>query len=332
MQKKVLITGASGFVGGFLVGEALKRDLIVHAAIRRSSSTEYLQDPRITFIYIDLSDIKDIGQILSAGKYDYIIHNAGLTKSAVPDAYFEVNTRYLENILQAIVQCKLALKKFVFISSLAAKGPAEFTNTGIVTENSEPHPVTNYGRSKLQAEIVLKGYTQIPSIIIRPTAVYGPREKDLFTVYSLINKGLEMTVGMKDQQLTFIYVKDLVRVILDATLSDKKNVAYFVTDLEVHTSTMYNVAIRKALNRKRTLKVRLPSLFVRLIGYVAEKAGKVTGKYPPLNLEKVNELEAKSWICDTQNLQKDLSFEPEYNLEKGLAESIAWYRKNNWIK
>lgn len=332
MQKKVLITGASGFVGGFLVAEALKRDLIVHAAIRKSSSTEYLQDPRITFIYIDFADTNGLGHILSDGKYDYIIHNAGLTKSAVPDAYFEVNARYLDNILLALVRNKLTLEKFVFISSLAAKGPAEFTNDGIVTEDSEPHPVTNYGRSKLEAEIILKGYTQIPYTIIRPTAVYGPREKDLFTVYELINKGLEMTVGMKDQQLTFIYVKDLVRVILDATLSDKKNVAYFVTDLEVHTSTAYNAAIRAALCRKRTLKVRLPIPIVRMIGYLAEKSGKVTGNYPALNIEKVNELEAKSWKCDTKNLQEDLAYAPEYNLKKGLAESIDWYKRNNWIK
>ena len=222
--------------------------------------------------------------------------------------------------------------KFTFISSLAAYGPAEHTINGLVTEESKPNPVTNYGRSKLQAERYLKSKNEINYTIIRPTAVYGPREKDLFTVYDLINKGIEMTVGMTDQKLTFIYVKDLVRVILDSTLDSRKNVAYFVSDLEIYSSTLYNELIRKALGRKRGFKLRLPIPLVKTLGFIVEKAGKLTGSYPALNIEKVNELEAKSWNCDTSNLVTELNFKPKYRLEEGLQESIAWYKEHNWLK
>ena len=331
-MQKILITGASGFVGGFLVEEALNRGLEVYAAVRRSSNLQYLQDARIKFIYIDFENKDNLKSIFSQNKFKYIIHNAGLTKTPIKEQYFKVNATYLENMIEALIVSNSVPSKFTFISSLAAYGPAEHTENGLVTEDSDPHPVTNYGRSKLQAEKYLKSKKEINYTIIRPTAVYGPREKDLFTVYDLINKGLEMTVGLTDQKLTFIYVKDLVSVIIDSTLDSKKNVAYFVSDLEVYSSTRYNELIRNALGKTRSFKLRLPIPLVKTLGFIAEKAGKVTGTYPALNIEKVNELEAKSWICDSTNLVNDLNFIPKYGLKEGLEESIAWYKKNNWLK
>ena len=325
-MQKILITGASGFVGGFLVEEALNRGLEVYAAVRRSSNLQYLQDARIKFIYIDFENKDNLKSIFSQNKFKYIIHNAGLTKTPIKEQYFKVNATYLENMIEALIVSNSVP------SNLAAYGPAEHTENGLVTEDSDPHPVTNYGRSKLQAEKYLKSKKEINYTIIRPTAVYGPREKDLFTVYDLINKGLEMTVGLTDQKLTFIYVKDLVSVIIDSTLDSKKNVAYFVSDLEVYSSTRYNELIRNALGKTRSFKLRLPIPLVKTLGFIAEKAGKVTGTYPALNIEKVNELEAKSWICDSTNLVNDLNFIPKYGLKEGLEESIAWYKKNNWLK
>ncbi len=331
-MQKILITGASGFVGGFLVEEALKKDLEVYAAVRKSSNLQYLTDNRIKFIYIDFEDTDALKSIFLEHRFEYIVHNAGLTKTPIKEQYFKVNADYLENMVEALIESKTVPSKFTFISSLAAYGPAEHTHKGLVTEDSIPHPVTNYGRSKLQAERYLKSKQEINYTIIRPTAVYGPREKDLFTVYDLINKGIEMTVGLTDQKLTFIYVRDLVSVILDATLDCRKNVAYFVSDLEIYSSTSYNELIRKSLGRKRSFKLRLPIPLVKTLGFIAEKAGKLTGSYPALNIEKVNELEAKSWVCDTKNLVNDLNFKPRYKLKDGLEESIAWYKEHNWLK
>jgi len=330
---KILITGASGFVGGFLVEEALNRDIEVYATVRKSSDRTYLQDPRINLIETNLSDVDLLSQLYTKHTFDYIIHNAGLTKSPSADQYFKVNCGILESMLDAVSKSEIDLKKFTFISSLAAYGPAEYTENNIVTEDSTPNPVTNYGRSKLKAEQVLKSHSsKVNYNIIRPTVVYGPREKDLFTVYDLMNKGLNLSVGMKDQNLTFIYVKDLVRVILDSTLSDKRNVAYFVTDLNVTKSSDFNELVKKTLAKKATLRIKVPIFLVRILGFISENIGKITGNYPPLNLEKVNELEAKSWVCDTSNLVTDLNYKPQYDLSSGLKESIAWYKENNWLK
>lgn len=331
-MQKILITGASGFVGGFLVEDALNRGLEVYAAVRKSSNLQYLQDERINFVLIDFENKDSLKSIFLEHEFKYIIHNAGLTKTPIKEQYFIVNATYLENMVEALIESNKIPSKFTFISSLAAYGPAEYTKNGLVTEESEPHPITNYGRSKLQAERYLKSKSELNYTIIRPTAVYGPREKDLFTVYDLINKGIEMTVGLTAQKLTFIYVKDLVNVILDSTLDSRRNVAYFVSDLEIYSSTLYNELIRKALGRKRSLKLKLPIPLVKALGFIAEKTGKLTGSYPALNIEKVNELEAKSWNCDSKNLIEDLNFRPNYKLLDGLEESIAWYRKHNWLK
>lgn len=332
MSQKVLITGASGFVGGFLVEEALNRGLEVYAAVRKSSNKQYLQDKRIKFAYLDFEDVDKLTEQIRSLDIDYFIHNAGVTKTPKKEVYFKVNAGYLKNIIEAIKQSNTNLQKLTFISSLAAYGPAEYTESGMVKEDSNPHPVTNYGRSKLKAEGYLKEQDEVPYVIIRPTAVYGPREKDLFTVYQLLNRGLDLSVGLEDQQLTFIYVKDLVRVILDSTLAHKKNVAYFATDLAVHSSTSYTKAIQKALGDRASIQIKLPITVVKLLGFVSEKVGGMFGNYPALNVEKVNELEANSWICDTSALEKDLDYQPHYDLEKGLNESIAWYKENNWLK
>ena len=332
MKQKVLITGASGFVGGFLVEEALNRGLDVFAAIRKTSNKQYLTDPRIKFIFLDFEDVEKLTSQLSILNFDFFIHNAGITKTPRKEEYFKVNADYLKNILEACNALKHPLKKLTFISSLAAYGPAEYTSDGIVTESSKPHPVTNYGRSKLKGEEYLKSQDVIPFVIIRPTAVYGPREKDLFAVYQLLNNRLDISVGLEDQKLTFIYVKDLVRVILDSTLAHKKNVAYFATDLKVHSSSSYNKAILKALGNKLAFKIKLPITVVKVLGYASEKIGGYFGNYPALNADKVNELEANSWVCDTTALENDLKYQPEYNLEKGLDESIQWYKENNWLK
>ena len=327
----ILITGASGFVGGFLVEEALNRGLEVYAAIRKTSNTEYLQDPRIQIVYFNFNDIDEMSRIIRDHNFDYIIHNAGLTKSPSKEAYFKVNRDFLSHLVTAITRSKTEVKKLTFISSLAAFGPAEYTANDLVTNETTPHPVTNYGRSKLAAEEYLKEQSDVKYIIIRPTAVYGPREKDLFTVYSLINKGLNMSVGLKDAQLTFIYVKDLVKTVLNATISDHSNKAYFISDGAVYSTSMFNNEVKKALGKQRTLNIKLPILLVKVIATVSEAIGKLTKNYPPLNKEKVNELEAKSWSLDISPLEQDFDYTPEYDLSKGLQESIAWYKNNNWL-
>ncbi len=330
-MKKVLITGASGFIGSFLVEEALNRNQEVYAGIRSTSSKEYLTDSRIKFIELDFSDIDSLKNTLSKySAFDYIIHNAGTTKAYKKEDYLIGNFNYTRNFIEALISVNKVPAKFVYISSLAAYGPGDATILNTVKSTDTPQPVTAYGKSKLESERYLFSLPQFPFIIIRPTAVYGPREKDLLTMFKMINKHVELFVGFKKQHLTFVYVKDLVKAILLAAESDITHKGYFVSDGNCYDSAMFGDAIKRELNKK-TIRIKLPVFFVRMIATIAESTKYITGKQSVLNIEKINELAAVNWKCDMQTTIDDLKYAPEYDLNKGIRETIEGYKKAKWL-
>lgn len=330
-MKKILITGASGFVGSFLVAEALDRNLEVHAGVRKTSSRKYLQNERIHFFEVNFSDVEGMTERLREAKFDYIIHNAGIVGAPKREDYFRVNCEFTKKFVEAIERAGLDLKKFTYTSSLAAYGPASNEDlTDFVKESTTPKPITTYGESKLKAEQFLKGKREFPWLIIRPTAVYGPRETDIFSFFQIVNRRLETYIGSEQQQLTFIYVKDLVRVMLDATLSDFQQKAYFIADGDTHPAQDLGKYAKQFLNRK-TIKIHVPTGLVKIVAAVAEVGGKLFGKTPTFNLQKVAELKSLNWKCDTAATERDFNFKAKYNLEKGLNETLNWYKEHNWL-
>ncbi len=330
MSKKVLITGASGFVGSFLVEKALDLGFDTYAGIRSSSSLEYLQDDRINLCYIDFENLAELTEILETQRFDYIIHNAGLTKAKDEASYYKVNTDLVSTLLQAIERSEIPLTKLVLISSLAAYGPADLTSEGVVKENSIPQAVTAYGKSKWEAEKILKSSSKVPYNIVRPTAVYGPREQDFLTVYKMINQGLELFVGYQTQKLTFIYIEDLVEQIFNIMLIAKSGKNYFISDGHYYSASQLHNYIKSAL-QKKTVKLRLPLFIVKGLAHITEFTSRFTGKYPPLNPQKVAELKCKSWVCDISPLQKDFDFKPKYYLAEGIENTIKWNKQRKLI-
>jgi nucleoside-diphosphate-sugar epimerase len=325
-MQKILITGSSGFVGSFLVEEALRRGLEVYAGVRKTSSRKYLKDDRIKFIEIDFSDKMTIKKSLQHIKFDQIIQNAGVTKSKEERGYYNVNATAVNNMVEVLKDLDAVPQNFLFVSSLAAYGPADYSSSGIVTNDHKPNPVTTYGRSKLAGEQLLKEHSDFPYTIIRPTAVYGPREEDLLTVYKMINSRLELLIGSKEQRLTFIYVKDLVSAMMDLLESPFIRKEYFISDGNAYSTTEFNSEVKKILN-KSTLKLNLPVSLVRILAILSEKMSSLSGNYPALNLEKVNELECLSWECDISNLVEDIGFKAKYHLPEGMKETMDWYKE-----
>lgn len=307
----------------------MKRGLEVFAAVRPSSDLTYLQDQRIQCLQVNLADVEAMTALFRQHQFDYFIHNAGLTKGS-REAMFKVNTQLCDNILKALQEGIPDLKKFVFISSLAAYGPADQQRADEVKEADEPRPITSYGESKLAAEKLLHATSDFPWLVFRPTAVYGPREKDIFTFFSLINKGIEPYIGFQTQQLTFVYVLDLVRVIVDGLLSEHRQKSYFVSDGQAYAALQLGQYIRQNLG-KRSLRLKVPLGIVRVIAWCNEKVASLLGSHPALNLEKVKELESLNWKCDIRPLKSDLGFHPQYDLQKGISETTNWYLKHKWL-
>ena len=331
MRKKVLLTGGTGFIGGFLAQEIAKSNYDLIAAVRPTSDTTYLSEiPNIKIIEFPFDDVVKIQNILNDHSIDFIINNAGLTRSKSEAMMNKVNAEYLENLLTASENSSKKIKRLIHISSLAAYGPADFTDDGIVSEEKNPNPVTMYGRSKLKGELILKKQNNVPYVIIRPTAVFGPREKDLFTLFKMISNGIQTKVGYSDQKLTFIYVKDLVRYMVNALEEGPDNQGYFISDGNYYSSHELNESIRKAL-QKKTIKISIPQPIITCLGYLSEWWGNITNTYPPLNIDKVAEIRAKSWVCDTSK-NNLLNYAPKYQLEEGIEETVNWYKKAGWIQ
>ena len=227
-MERVLITGASGFVGFHLIEAALKNNLEVFAAVRESSDIAHLRQFDIQYTYPNFKSVDSLIKEFEEKQYTYIIHAAGTTKAKTAEAYNVVNADYSYNLAFAATKANIPLKKFVFISSLAALGPAQL---GEIIEDNKPHaPVSAYGQSKSFAEQKLALLTSLPLITIRPTAVYGPRDKEIYILLKKISQGIEPYIGKIDQQLSFVYVKDLAAVTIQALVSNVTNNAYNISD------------------------------------------------------------------------------------------------------
>ncbi len=328
-MKKILVTGASGFVGSFLVEECLRRNLSVYAGIRRTSSREFLSDQRINTIELDFSDVDGLRQILQRGKFDYIIHNAGVTGAPRIEDYWRVNFEYVKNLVDAVRD--IPLKKFTFISSLAAYGPAnQYDLSDYLKDGDTPNPINTYGATKLASEKYISALPDFPWIFIRPTGIIGPRDKEFLTFFKVLDWHLEPYIGFRRQHLSFVYVKDLVRVVLDATLSSEGQKGYFVSDGKHYAQHDLGRTAKKVL-KTWTLSIHIPLSIVRLVAWIAEKTVGRNGRFPTLNMEKVKILESRNWKCDIEPLKEDFNFNPQYTLEEGLRETIAWYRDNGWM-
>ncbi len=327
-QKRILITGASGFIGSFFVEEALSRGYDVTAGIRKTSSRKYLQDKRIHFLELDFQNKELLkNQLQQAGKFDYIIHNAGLTKTCKPKEFYQVNYQNTVNFIEALKENNQVPDKFIFISSLEAYGPGKPETTIPVTDEGKPEPATQYGKSKLKAEEYMFSLKDFPFLIFRPTGVYGPREKDYLLMIKNINSGLEIYIGKQKQYLSFIYVKDLVNLVLDSLSSNKCCKAYFVSDGNTYTSEDFNRIVKEKLNKK-TLRIHIPKTIVRLMSVVNEKLSCFFGQTPTLNKDKYYIITQTNWLCDNKKIKNDFNFNTAFDLKKGLLETIDWYKNN----
>ena len=177
---KILITGASGFIGSFIVEEALKRGFETWAAVRGSSKRDFLQDERIHFIELNLSNQTQLEEQLKEHSFDYVVHAAGVTKCLNTSDFYRINTEGTKNLVRALINLKMPLKRFVYLSSLSVYGAIHEQQPYVeIKETDTPRPNTEYGKSKLEAEQWLEEL-DFPYVILRPTGVYGPRERDYF--------------------------------------------------------------------------------------------------------------------------------------------------------
>lgn len=328
----ILITGATGFIGGFIVDEALNRGMQVWVAVRPTSSRKYLTDPRIQFLEMNLGNKEQMKERMGNLKFDYVVHAAGATKCLHAEDFFRSNTDGTKNLVQALIELQMPLKRFVFVSSLSVYGPvAEKQPYREICLNDKPQPNTAYGRSKLAAEQYIESLSSLPYVILQPTGVYGPRERDYFMMAKSIKSHTDFSVGYKLQDLTFVYVLDVVQAIFLALDSQKTGSKYMLSDGEVYSSRTFSDLIHRELGKPWLLRIKAPIWLLRIITFCGEYIGRMTGKISALNNDKYNIMKQRNWRCDINPAINDLGYKPKYQLDEGVRLTIKWYKENGWL-
>jgi nucleoside-diphosphate-sugar epimerase len=263
--------------------------------------------------------------------FDYVVHAAGVTKCLNKADFHRINTEGTKNLAEALLEVKMPLKRFVFVSSLSIFGAIkEQEPYEEIRESDTPQPNTEYGRSKLEAEKFL-ATTTLPYIILRPTGVYGPREKDYFIMAKSIKGHSDFAVGYKRQDITFVYVKDVVQAVFLALDKGENGRQYFLSDGEVYQSTTFSDLIHEELGRPWWIRITAPVWVLRIVTFFGEYIGRMTGKVTALNNDKYNILKQRNWRCDIQPAIDELGYQPTVKLEQGVKETIQWYKENGWL-
>ena len=329
---KVLITGASGFIGSALTKEAVSRGYEVWAGVRASSSLACLPKEKVRLIDLPYHDpealsVQIAGHVRQYGAWDYVVHNAGLTKTTRTPDFSLVNAEYTRRLLTALSQQGCRPGKFLLMSSLATYAAGNRDTLAPIRLDDPQKPDTIYGKSKLLAEQYVRGQDVIPYVILRPTGVYGPGDKDYRMAIESIRSGFDFAAGMKPQHITFIYVKDLAKVAFQALENETvRNRAYFVADGDVYTDTQFARLIQEILQKKHVFRARIPLWLVYFVCLCSEWIGRLAGTPQTLNTDKYNILKQRNWICDTEPLRKEIGFIPAYDLRKGLEETMRELR------
>lgn len=330
---KILITGASGFIGSFIVEEALNRGMETWAAVRKTSSRQYLTDDRIHFIELDLSNQQQLEEQLRGKDFDYVVHAAGITKALHAADFHKVNTVGTQNLVHALLAVGMPLRRFVYMSSLSVFGAVrESQPYNDIEETDVPVPNTAYGRSKLESEKFLKTTGgNLPYIVLRPTGVYGPRERDYYVMMKSIKHHTDFSVGYKRQDITFVYVKDVVQAVFLCLERGGNGRSYFLSDGNVYQSSEFSNLVHKALGNPWWIRIKAPLWLLKIITTVGGWWGETTGKMSVLNQDKYNILSQRNWRCDIRPAIDELGYQPHYDLRRGVEETVAWYKEHGWL-
>ena len=321
------MTGGNGFVGSHLVEALLSRGDEVRCLLRPASDRRWLEGADYEDVPGTLEDNGSLAR--AAAGVDVVYHCAGATKARKAELLYRVNGEGTANLADAcLAQPEPPL--FIYISSQAAAGPCGAD--GVRREADECAPVSDYGRSKLAGERALhKRAAELPFVILRPSAVYGPRDTEMFLFFKFINRGIEPALGWDDRYVSLCYADDVVDAILLAGRGGgARGEAYFVAHDEVWDWRGVSRAAAAALGVK-TRTVRVPKAVLFGAATIAELAATLSGKVATLNRERARVMLEELWVCDTNKARQELGFTPRVGFAEGARLTAAWYRQQGWL-
>jgi nucleoside-diphosphate-sugar epimerase len=326
---KVLVTGGSGFLGSHVAEQFSAAGHTVVALVRKSSNRKFLSTlPRVELAEGSVEDRASIDRAMAG--VDAVIHSAGLVKARTEAEFFSCNTEGTVNLLESALANAPKLRRFVHISSLEACGPSL---DGRPVPLDQEQPVTTYGRSKLAAEkAVLSHKDKLPVAILRPAAIYGPRDVEFLEAFRAARRRQYPVIGDGTMLGCYTYGPDCAKACLQAVLEDvPSGSVYFVDDGEpLSMARAWGELVHEVLDTRPLFRLGVPFPLFRLASYGVEAYGKVRGKAVMLTREKVSMLR-HDWICESEKTRSDLKWAPEVSFREGLERTAKWYTDNGWL-
>lgn len=325
----VLVTGASGFLGSHVVEQLAQSGRPVRALVRKSSNTKFLESLGVELAYGSVDDQASV--IAAMEGVTAVVHAAGLVKARSPAEFHSINTEGTQNLLTAALRHKDRVQRFVLVSSQAAGGPSD-TSGAPVRVGRETAPVTHYGRSKLAAEQAARALKdELKVTIIRPPAIYGPRDREILIFFKSVAKGVLPLTNPLEAKYSMIYGPDCASACIRALDADvPSGSVYYVDDgLPVTFAEMIR-AVEEALGKRAWMRLPLPRPVVRTAALFSELYGTFTGQAVMLTRDKCNEL-FNQWVCDGQEARSALGWQPKVQFFEGVKLTADWYKQAGWL-
>ena len=325
-----VVTGASGFIGSHLV-EALVRAGAQVRVLQRPASAEFPTPDGVTSFVADLRNEAVVVRSPAWSGATHCFHLAGVTKARTRAAFDAANVAPTRGVCSAIEAQGRRELRLVYVSSQAAAGPAVAANAP-VREDDAPHPVEAYGESKCAAErVVERHHARCDAVVIRPAAVYGPRDRDFLALFRQATSRVAIHAAPRAQQFSIVHVHDLVRALIAAaTRPEAAGRRYFVCHEHAPTWRQLSDEVARAAGT-HPIDVQIPRPMLRVAAMVADGVSLVTGRALLLNRHKVALTAPWWWLCDAARARDELAWRPRIGLVEGIRDTLAWYRGAGWL-
>jgi len=325
-RSRVLVTGASGFLGSHICDVLHEAGYDVHALVRPTSSLQWLQHDWLCIHKVDYNDIQLISHILS--KVDYVVHCAGVMATTSRNGRHSRQTNLDITRMLAEESAKAGIKRFIFTSSLAAGGPGQSSEAR--TEDNSDNPISNYGRSKKAAECMLASMSDnLFSVILRFSMIYGPRDSNILNFFKRATTRVVPLIGRNPIYTSMVHVKDAARAVVASLKADiESGSLYQITDGVRYTIDSIYGHIEEALEKdKEARRIKFPMWLVMLKAWWNHDVLNKRGISP----DQVRQFKGRYWVASPEKARKDLDWRPEIDIKKGLADTVKWYLTQGWL-
>ena len=323
-----MLTGASGFVGSHILDSLRARGLATVLLLRPTSNTQFFAShlPEVELRPGSIGDPESLRQAMVG--ITHVIHCAGATKASRLSGFYEANHAGTRNVVSAVNANGSQVQRLVHISSLAAAGPA--LRNAPACDGDPPHPVSEYGKSKLAGELEVRNHCRAEHVILRPPAVYGPRDAEFLRLFQAVKHHL-LPKPSGAQALSLVFVKDLAEAVVTClTHPAAAGKTYFVSAREVVTARRMAEEVADQMS-VWTLPLPVPTAVFWLMCMGGEVTARLTGKPSVLSLQKFAELRAPGWVCDPTRLERETGCACLTTLMPGVAQTLTWYRQHHWL-